>query len=51
MEWFNKLGTNKLVQSTLEGSSESALTSALENANSVAKTATGKSKEGKKSSK
>lgn len=37
-------GTNRLVQSTLEGSSESALAEGLMNANEVAKGAKGKGK-------
>lgn len=40
MDWFKNMsgsGTNRLVQSTLEGGSESALTSALSNANEKAK--------------
>lgn len=37
-------GTNKLVQSTLEGSSESTLTKGLMNANNEAKTAKGGAK-------
>ena len=41
-------GTNRLVQSTLEGGSESALTAGLMNANEVAKKAKGGAKEGKK---
>ena len=37
-------GTNKLIQSTLEGGSESALTAGLMNANEVAKKNEGKGK-------
>jgi len=40
-------GTNKLVQSTLEGSSESALTSALMDANEKAKKSSGKNEKKK----
>lgn len=41
-------GANKLVQSTLEGSSQSALTAGLMDANNKAKTASGGAKKAKK---